>query len=112
MNKADEARESGVSRGVDRATRYVLDIIPESAGPRRATARGSIIYSIPSPALSELAIDEFHFAEAGLEPLAFGRGDLRVDAAGSITNCFSGEQGGQPGVELHLGIIRRPDHAA
>ncbi|ESY79131.1 hypothetical protein X740_17675 [Mesorhizobium sp. LNHC221B00] len=31
---------------------------------------------------------------------------------GSITNCFSGEQGGQPRVEFQLGRIRRPEHAA
>jgi AraC family transcriptional regulator len=51
MKNADEARESGDSRSVDqdRTAPYVLDVIPESAGPGSAAARGSPIYSIRSP---------------------------------------------------------------
>lgn len=51
MKITDDARESGVSRGVnrERTARFVLDIIPESAGPRRVTARGSVISSVRDP---------------------------------------------------------------
>jgi len=33
----------------ERADRYVFDIIPENAGPRKATARGSVISSVRNP---------------------------------------------------------------
>ncbi|MER9520596.1 MULTISPECIES: hypothetical protein [unclassified Mesorhizobium] len=51
MKNTDDARDSGDSRGVnrERTARYVLDIIPESAGPRRATTRRSVIYSVRDP---------------------------------------------------------------
>ncbi|RUW31147.1 MAG: AraC family transcriptional regulator [Mesorhizobium sp.] len=51
MTYAGEARKSGDHRAAARegAARHVLDIIPESAGPRRATMRGSVIHSIRSP---------------------------------------------------------------
>ena len=34
---------------LERADRYVFDIIPESAGPRRASMRGSVINSVRNP---------------------------------------------------------------
>src|SRR5882757_2353473 len=51
MENAGEVRQSGdfQSADHDRAARHVLDIIPESAGPRTATMRGSVIHSIRSP---------------------------------------------------------------
>ncbi|WP_081734785.1 hypothetical protein [Mesorhizobium sp. L2C084A000] len=51
MKNTDDARDSGDSRGVnrERTARYVLDIIPESAGPRRATTRRSVIHSARDP---------------------------------------------------------------
>ncbi|WEO69573.1 helix-turn-helix domain-containing protein [Rhizobium rhizogenes] len=51
MNDSEVARERGGYRAADsgRTDRYVFDIIPQSAGPRKATARGSVIHSIRSP---------------------------------------------------------------
>jgi AraC family transcriptional regulator len=119
MRNADEAREGGDSRGVDRTARYVLDIIPESAGPRRATARGGVIHSIRGPG-SQTFLAREHSAGTVLRPGRRFRASLGSDriteydagAGRSITNCFSGERGGRPWVEFHLGHIRRPGHAA
>jgi AraC family transcriptional regulator len=78
MKNADEARESGVSWGVDRTARYVLDIIPESAGPRRATARGSVIHSIRSPGSQKFLAKE-HSAGIVLRPGRKFRASLGSD---------------------------------
>ncbi|MGX7874719.1 AraC family transcriptional regulator [Mesorhizobium sp. ORM6] len=78
MKNADEARESGVSRGVDRAARYVLDIIPESAGPRRATARGSVIHSVRGPGSQKFLARE-HSAGIVLRPGRKFRASLGSD---------------------------------
>jgi hypothetical protein len=127
MNKADEARESGVSRGVDRTVRYLLDIIPESAGPRHTPARGSVtsrggvIHCVRDPGPQKFLppAHEVDFPDTSLQPPPFGMDELQIVemrsasiTVRSITNCFSGEQGGQPRVEFQLGHIRRPEHAA
>ena len=78
MKNADEARESGVSRGVDRTARYVLDIIPESAGPRRATARGSVIHSVRGPG-SQTFLAMEHSAGIVLRPGRKFRASLGSD---------------------------------
>ena len=78
MKNADEARESGVSRGVDRLARYVLDIIPESAGPRRATARGSVIHSVRGPGSQNFLARE-HSAGIVLRPGRKFRASLGSD---------------------------------
>jgi AraC family transcriptional regulator len=80
MKNAGEARESGDSRGVDRerTARYVLDIIPESAGPRRATARGSAIYSIRSPGSQKFLAKE-HSVGIVLAPARKLRASLGSD---------------------------------
>lgn len=80
MKNADEARESGDSRGVDRkrTARYVLDIIPESAGPRRATTRGSVIYSVRSPG-SQTFLAKEHSVGIMLAPARKLRASLGSD---------------------------------
>jgi AraC family transcriptional regulator len=80
MKNAGEARESGDSRGVDRerTARYVLDIIPESAGPRRATARGSVIYSVRSPG-SQTFLAREHSVGIVLRPARKLRASLGSD---------------------------------
>lgn len=80
MNNADEARESGVSRGIDRerTARYVLDIIPESAGPRRATAQGSVIYSVRGPGSQAFPAKE-HSVGIVLAPIRKLRASLGSD---------------------------------
>ncbi|WP_136616630.1 MULTISPECIES: helix-turn-helix domain-containing protein [Mesorhizobium] len=80
MKNADEARESGDSRGVGReqTARYVLDIIPESAGPRRATARGSVIYSVRSPG-SQTFLAKEHSVGIVLAPMRKLRASLGSD---------------------------------
>lgn len=124
MKNADEARESGISRGIDRkrAARYVLDIIPESAGPRRATAQGSVIYSVCGPGSQTFLAKEYSagIVLAPMQP-AHRSPSGRIahmngphDGAGPrrvITNCFSRERPGRPRVELYLELIRRPKNA-
>ncbi|WP_292380237.1 hypothetical protein [Mesorhizobium sp.] len=80
MNNADEARESGVSRGIDRerTARYVLDLIPESAGPRRATAQGSVIYSVRGPGSQAFPAKE-HSVGIVLAPIRKLRASLGSD---------------------------------
>ncbi|RWC51665.1 MAG: AraC family transcriptional regulator [Mesorhizobium sp.] len=80
MKNTDDARESGDSRGVnrERTARYVLDIIPESAGPRRATARGSAIYSARGPA-SQRFLAKGHSTGMVLRPVRRLRTSLGSD---------------------------------
>lgn len=78
MKNPDEARDSGVSRGVDQVARYVLDIIPESAGPRRATARGSVIQSVRGPG-SQTFLAKEHSAGIVLRPGRKFRASLGSD---------------------------------
>lgn len=80
MKNADEARESGVSRGIDRerTARFVLDIIPESAGPRRATAQGSVIYSVRGPG-SQTFLAKEHSVGIVLAPIRKLRASLGSD---------------------------------
>ncbi|WP_246675518.1 MULTISPECIES: AraC family transcriptional regulator [unclassified Mesorhizobium] len=80
MKHAGGARESGDSQGVDqeRTARYVLDIIPESAGPRRATARGSVIYSVRSPGSQKFLARE-HSTGIVLRPARKLRASLGSD---------------------------------
>ncbi|MCA0049749.1 hypothetical protein LB577_22830 [Mesorhizobium sp. B283B1A] len=121
MNKADEARESGVSRGVDRTARCILNIISESAGPRHTPARGSVIYCVRNPGSQKFLpwTHEGDFPVTSFEPPPFGMGELQIvemrpasNAVEAITNCFSGERGDQPRVVFQLGRIRRREHAA
>ncbi|TPN44060.1 MULTISPECIES: hypothetical protein [unclassified Mesorhizobium] len=121
MNKADEARESGVSRGVDRTARCILNIISESAGPRHTPARGSVIYCVRNPGSQKFLswTHEGDFPVTSFEPPPFGMGELQIvemrpasNAVEVITNCFSGERGDQPRVVFQLGRIRRREHAA
>ncbi|MER8447759.1 hypothetical protein NKH52_31795 [Mesorhizobium sp. M1066] len=69
MKNTDDARDSGDSRGVnrERTARYVLDIIPESAGPRRATTRRSVIYSVRDP-VSQKFLAKKHSTGVVLRP--------------------------------------------
>ncbi|TSE08694.1 helix-turn-helix transcriptional regulator [Mesorhizobium intechi] len=78
MRNAGEAREGGDSRGVDRTARYVLDIVPESAGPRRATARGSVIHSVRGPG-SQTFLAKEHSAGIVLKPGRNFRASLGSD---------------------------------
>jgi hypothetical protein len=124
MKNADEARESGVFRGIDRerTTRCVLNIIPESAGPLRATAQENVICSVRGPGSQTFLAKEYSvgIVLAPMQPAhrsPSGRIDHRNGAnedAGphrAITNCFWGERAGWPRVELCLGLIRRPKNA-
>jgi AraC family transcriptional regulator len=79
--KNAEARESGDSRGVDRerASRHVLDIIPESAGPRRATPRGSAIYSVRGGPGSQTFLAKEHSVGIVLAPARKLRASLGSD---------------------------------
>ncbi|WP_245445632.1 hypothetical protein [Mesorhizobium kowhaii] len=80
MKNADEARESGDSQGVDRArtARHVFDIIPENAGPRRATPRGSAIYSVRAPGSQKFLAKE-HSVGIVLAPVRKLRASLGSD---------------------------------
>lgn len=77
MNNA-KAREGGDSQSIDRMARYVLDIIPESAGPRRATARGSVIHSVRGPGSQKFLARE-HSAGIVLRPGRRFRASLGSD---------------------------------
>ena len=70
MNYAGEARE--------RADRYVFDIIPESSGPRKATARGSVINSVRNPG-SQTWIAKEHAVAVVLAPSRGLRASLGSD---------------------------------
>ncbi|WP_027056889.1 helix-turn-helix domain-containing protein [Mesorhizobium erdmanii] len=76
--KNAKARESGGSQSIDRMARYVLDIIPESAGPRRATARGSVIHSVRGPGSQNFLARE-HSAGIVLRPGRKFRASLGSD---------------------------------
>jgi AraC family transcriptional regulator len=70
MNYAGEVRE--------RADRYVFDIIPESSGPRKATARGSVINSVRNPG-SQTWIAKEHAVAIVLAPSRGLRASLGSD---------------------------------
>ncbi|MGY5776216.1 helix-turn-helix domain-containing protein [Rhizobium sp. LEGMi135b] len=70
MNYAGEVRE--------RADRYVFDIIPESSGPRKATARGSVISSVRNPG-SQTWIAKEHAVAVVLAPSRGLRASLGSD---------------------------------
>ncbi|OBQ73619.1 helix-turn-helix domain-containing protein [Mesorhizobium erdmanii] len=76
--KNAKAREIGDSQSIDRMARYVLDIIPESAGPRRATARGSVIHSVRGPGSQKFLARE-HSAGIVLRPGRKFRASLGSD---------------------------------
>jgi AraC family transcriptional regulator len=56
----------------------VLDVIPESAGPRLATVRGGAIYSVREPG-SQAVLAESHFAAVMLAPAPKNRAALGSD---------------------------------
>jgi len=90
MKNADEARD-GAPRGVDRTARHVLDIIPESAGPRQATMRGSVIHSIRSPGSQKFLAKE-HSVGIMLAParkLRASLGSDRVIEYDAPTGCLA-----------------------
>jgi len=70
MNYGSEARE--------RADRYVFDIIPESAGPRKATMRGSVISSVRNPG-SQTFLAKEHAVGIMLAPTRSLRASLGSD---------------------------------
>ncbi|NEV12638.1 AraC family transcriptional regulator [Rhizobium sp. SEMIA 4088] len=70
MNYAGEVRE--------RAERYVFDIIPEYAGPRKATARGSVINSVRNPG-SQTFLAKEHAMGIVLAPMRGLRASLGSD---------------------------------
>ncbi|MEZ2221749.1 helix-turn-helix domain-containing protein [Rhizobium sp. RCC_161_2] len=70
MKDTEEARE--------RADRYVFDIIPESAGPRKATLRGSVIHSIRNPG-SQTFLAKEHAVGIVLSPAPRLRASLGSD---------------------------------
>lgn len=80
MKDAGEARQRGDYRGADqeRAPRHVLDIIPESAGPRKITTRGSVIHSIRSPG-SQTFLAKEHSVGVVLAPARKLRASLGSD---------------------------------
>ncbi|TPK75339.1 helix-turn-helix transcriptional regulator [Mesorhizobium sp. B2-4-15] len=92
MKNAEEAREGGFSReaGRKRAARDVLDIIPENAGPRRATRQGSVVYSIRAPGSQKFLAKE-HSAGIVLAPVRKLRASLgsdRVKEYDAPTGCM------------------------
>ncbi|NKJ08744.1 AraC family transcriptional regulator [Rhizobium sp. SG741] len=80
MRDTQEPRERGAYGDVDRglAERYVFDIIPESAGPRKATMRGSVIHSIRSPGSQKFLAKE-HSVGIVLAPARKLRASLGSD---------------------------------
>lgn len=70
MNYAGEVRE--------RADRYVFDIIPENAGPRKATTRGSVISSVRNPG-SQTFLAKEHAVGIVLAPARKLRASLGSD---------------------------------
>lgn len=75
MGNADKARESGDHR----TARHVLDIIPENAGPRRATPRGSVIYSVRGGPGSQRFLAKEHSVGIVLAPTRKLRASLGSD---------------------------------
>lgn len=69
MENTDEVRGRGGSRslGEERTARYVVDIIPESAGPRKVITRGSVMHSVPGPGSQKFLAEE-HSAGIVLVP--------------------------------------------
>ena len=80
MRDTQEPRERDPYEGVDRgqAERYVFDIIPENAGPRKATMRGSVIHSIRSPGSQKFLAKE-HSVGIVLAPARKLRASLGSD---------------------------------
>ena len=96
----------------ERAERYGFDIIPEHAGPRKATARRSVInpagansslawsetrknlvVAVPPSTPSELALQEFDLAEVELRPAVFGAVDpSALDFAQRMSVELTGKQ--------------------
>ncbi|MBB3609425.1 AraC family transcriptional regulator [Rhizobium sp. BK602] len=70
MRETNEPRE--------RADRYVFDIIPESAGPRKVTTRGSVIHSIRNPG-SQTFLAKEHAVGIVLSPTPKLRASLGSD---------------------------------
>ncbi|GES41240.1 hypothetical protein RsS62_04920 [Rhizobium dioscoreae] len=70
MDYAGEVRE--------RTDRYVFDIIPESAGPRKATMRGSVISSVREPG-SQTFLAKEHAMGIVLAPMRGLRASLASD---------------------------------
>jgi AraC family transcriptional regulator len=68
---------AGASVG-EQVERYVFDIIPESAGPRKATMRGSVIHSIRSPGSQKFLAKE-HSVGIVLAPARKLRASLGSD---------------------------------
>ena len=62
----------------DRAERYVFDIIPEHAGPRKTTARGSVINSVRNPG-SQTFLAKEHAMGIVLAPMRGLRASLGSD---------------------------------
>jgi len=91
MNDAAEALERADFRRVDRerADRYVFDIIPEAAGPRKTTMRGSVIHSIRSPG-SQTFLAKEHAVGIVLSPtprLRASLGSDRITEYDAPTGC-------------------------
>lgn len=69
---------AGASAVSGRADRYVLDIIPESAGPRKSTMRGSVIHSVRNPGSQKFLAKE-HSVGIVLAPIRKLRASLGSD---------------------------------
>lgn len=92
MRDAEEIRERSDFRSADRGPvgRYVFDIIPESAGPRKATMRGSAIHSIRNPGSQKYLAKE-HSAGIVLAPMRKLRASLgsdRIKEYDAPTGCL------------------------
>jgi len=63
MKNAEELQERANYRDAvpGRVERYVFDIIPDSAGPRKATTRGSVIHSMRAPGSQKFLAKEHSF---------------------------------------------------
>ncbi|MFK0165094.1 helix-turn-helix domain-containing protein [Rhizobium sp. NPDC090279] len=69
---------SYANEACERADRYVFDIIPENAGPRRATTRGSVIRSVRNPG-SQTFLAKEHAVGIVLRPTRRLRASLGSD---------------------------------
>lgn len=76
----EETRKRDGYRSVDRGRpeRHVFDIIPDSAGPRKATARGSVIHSMRAPGSQKFLAKE-HSVGVMLAPARKLRASLGSD---------------------------------
>lgn len=63
---------------LERATSQILDIIPESAGPRLTTLRGGAVHSVREPG-SQAVLTESHLAAVMLAPAPKNRAALGSD---------------------------------